>query len=110
MKKRFLLLCILLVVTLCSCGLRERILAPPEEYTVPDGSLVAKCTKDDDHFKYIFKDDGVYQYFINDEEQDEDALDYLLEKAFQYGSSVEKYLSVEFQDTCVISDYVSKEE
>lgn len=110
MKKRLIFLCLLFLVTLSGCGLRERMLAPPEEYTVPDYSLVAECTKDDNHYKFVYKDDGVYQYFINDEEQGEDALDSLIEKAFQYGSSVENYLSAEFKDTCIITDYEIEEE
>ena len=72
---------------------------------MPDGSLVAECTKDENIYRFIYKDDGVYQYFINDVEQDEEALDYLLEQAYLNGSSVENYLAVEYPDSCIYSKY-----
>ncbi len=110
MKKLIILFSLVLIIGLLSgCGLRERLLAPPEEYVVPDGSLVAICTKDDNVYKYIYKDDGVYQYFINDVEQDEDALDSILEQAYIHSNSIENYLNDEYPDACEFSDYVYEE-
>ena len=107
MKKTIIVLSLVLIINLLSaCGWRENLLAPPDEYIVPEGSKVAECTKDDDVHKYIYKDDGVYLYYINDEEQDEDSLDHILEQAFLHGSSVEAYLSVEYSSTCLITEYI----
>ena len=93
------------IVILSGCGLREKLLAPPDEFTVPDGSLVAECSKDDNVYKFIYQDDGVYQYFINDIEQDEESVDFLIEQAFLNGSSVENYLAIEYPDLCVFREY-----
>ncbi len=106
MKKTIIVLSLILIIGILSgCGWRERLLAPPDEYTVPEGAKVAECTKDDDIHKYIYKDDGIYLYYINDEEQGEDSLDYILEQAYSHGNSVEAYLSVEYPSACTISDY-----
>ncbi len=106
MKKGLIILSLFCIITaLSGCGLRERLLAPPDEYTVPEDSLVADCTKDEDTYKFIYKDDGVYQYFINEVEQDEDAIDALIELAYLNGSSVENYLNLEFPGTCVYTEY-----
>jgi hypothetical protein len=109
MKKRIIFVIFLVGVCLSSCGLRERILAPPLEYTVPKDSLMAKCIKGEDHYMFVYKDDGVYQYFINDEEQSEDALDNILENAYIHGSSVENYLFSEFPDSCTITNYENED-
>lgn len=111
MKKTLIIFSLILVIGLLSgCGLREELLSPPDEMEIPGGSLVAECTKDDDVYKFIYKDDGVYQYFINDIEQDEDALDSILEQAYLHGSSVENYLNNEFPSACTISDYINEED
>lgn len=99
----------MIIAILSGCGLRERLLAPPKEYSVPDGSLVAECTKDDNVYKFVYQDDGVYLYYINDIEQDENALDYLLEQAYLNGSSVENYLAIEYPNSCTFSDYEETE-
>ena len=108
-KVTVLLYFILLLILLSGCGLRERLLAPPDEYTVPEGSLVAECTKDDNTYKFIFQDDGVYQYFINGEEQDEEAVSSIIEQAYIYGSSVENYLNSEYPSSCIITDYIAED-
>ena len=92
---------------LSGCGWREELLSPPDEFSVPEGSLVAECSKDDDTYKFVYQDDGVYVYYINDVEQDQDSIDYLLEQAYINGSSVENYLAVEYPNACTISNYVS---
>ncbi|KFZ27083.1 MAG: hypothetical protein KQ78_00859 [Candidatus Izimaplasma bacterium HR2] len=111
MKKLIIAFSLVLIIGLLSgCGWRERLLAPPDEFTVPEGSLVAVCTKDDDVYKFVFKDDGVYQYFINDVEQSEDDMEPILEQAYLHDSSVENYLNDEYPGACTITDYVSEEE
>ena len=82
------------------CGLREKLLSPPEVFTIPRGSLVAECTIDDD----------VYQYFVNDIEQDEDSVDYLIEQAYLNVNSVENYLAIEYPDLCAFSEYYENDE
>lgn len=99
------ILVLVIIVILSGCGLRERLLSPPDVFRLPDNSLVALCTKDDNTYKFIYKDDGVYQYFINDIEQDDESLDYLLEQAYLNGSSVENYLAVEYPNSCTFSEY-----
>ena len=111
MKKIIIIFSLVLIVGFISgCGWRENLLAPPDEYTVPEGSKVAECNKDEDIYKFIYKDDGVYLYFINDIEQNEDSVDYLIEQAYLNGSSVENYLAIEFPNSCVITNYISDEE
>ncbi len=108
MKKIFLLSMITISLLLLSgCGaLREKILAPPDEMTIPEGSLVAECTVDDDVFKHIYKDDGIYQYFINDILQDESKLDVIQEQAYLNGESMDNYLNITYNTgECVITDY-----
>lgn len=101
---------IILVVFLSACGFREKLLASPDEYTVPEGSLVAECTKNDDTFKFVYQADGVYLYYINDIEQSQDEVDNMIEQAYLHGSSVENYLADEFPGTCTFSDYISDDE
>ena len=110
MNKTIILFSFIILIFLSGCGWRENLLSPPDEYIVPEGSLVAECTKDDDTFKFVYQDDGVYQYFINDIEQDEDAVDSIIELAYSHGSSVENYLDDEFPGTCNISDYIYENE
>ena len=43
-----LIMVILSTVILVGCGLREKLLAPPDEMTIPNGSLIAVCTVGDD--------------------------------------------------------------
>lgn len=110
MKKIIVIVTLILIIGLLSaCGWRERLLATPDEYTVPDGSKVAVCEKDDDTYKFVYQLDGVYLYYINDIQQDEDSVDYLIEQAYLNGSSVENYLAVEYPNSCTFSDYVEEE-
>lgn len=108
--KRIFLLCnvILLTLLLVGCGWRERLLAPPDEYEIPSDSLIAQCTKEEDTFTFIYKDDGVYQYSINDVIQSEEILDTILEEAFLHGSSMDNYLLDEFSGTCIVEEYIEE--
>ena len=72
MKKLLAIFLLLFVIFLSSCsGLREKLLAPPDEVEIPEGSLVATCEKDDIIYKHIYKNDGIYQYYINNELQND---------------------------------------
>lgn len=110
MKRIIMFLTLAIIISISAgCGLREKLLSPPGEFIVPEGSLVAECTKDEDVFKFVYQLDGVYQYFINDIEQDEESVDYLIEQAYLHGSSVEAYLAVEYPNSCSVSNYVYTE-
>lgn len=107
MKKIIIIFSLILITGFISgCGWREELKAPPDEYKVPEGSKIAECNKDGDIHKYIYQDDGIYLYFINDIEQDEDALDYILEQAYLHDSSIENYLTDEYSSNCAIFEYV----
>lgn len=95
----------IMFLILSGCGLREKLLSPPDEFQLPDGSLVAVCVKEDITHKFIYKDDGVYQYFIDDVEQNEESVDYLIEQAYLNGSSVENYLAIEYPGMCTFGEY-----
>lgn len=91
--------------------LREKIKATPDEMSIPEGSEVAICTKDNVEYKYIFQEDGVYLFFIEDVEQDEAAIDHELEQAYLHDQSVLNYLYDEYGSTnCIISDYEENDE
>ena len=110
MKKTMLLvlLCIL-TISLSSCrSWRENLLAPPDEMEIPDGSTLATCIVDDIEYKYVFQNDGVYQYFIDDVEQEEESLHLIQEQAFLHNESVRNYLAREYGAFgCSYEDYVS---
>jgi len=111
MKK--LLLIILMfstVLVLSSCGyFREKLLAPPDEMEIPDGSSVAICIVDEVEHKHIYQGDGIYQYFIDDVEQGDAAIDNIQEQAYLHGESVENYLFDEYGiDGCSIEDYTEE--
>ena len=94
--------------TLSGCrSLREELLAPPDEMEIPEGSLVATCIEGETTNKYVYQNDGVYQYFINDIEQDEESLDSIQEQAFLHKESVQNYLNDRYGVTgCTITDYI----
>ena len=101
-----LVLFITLTILLSGCGIRERLLAPPDEWEAPDGTLVAVCTVDEDVYKYLYKDDGVYQYYMNDVLQDDIALESIQEQAFLNGGSMDNYLRITYDTgVCVITNY-----
>ena len=110
MKKLIVLFLLsICLMSLSGCrSLREKLLAPPEEMEIPEGSLVAICIVDEVTNKYIYQNDGVYQYFINDVEQDEETLNLIQEQAFLHGESVENYLNDEYGSYgCIIVEYIN---
>jgi hypothetical protein len=110
-KKILLFLLSFSIISLSSCrSWREELLAPPEETEIPDGSLVATCEIDEVIHKYVYKNDGVYQYFIDGIEQNENSVDTIQEQAYLHNESVENYLDDEYGEAgCIIIDYVSED-
>lgn len=107
MKKTLIMATLTVLIGILSgCGWREKLLAPPDEYTVPENSKVAECDDNGDVHKYIYKDDGIYLYYINDIEQDESSLDIILEEAYAHDNSVENYLRDIYPSSCTFFDYV----
>jgi len=111
MKKMIgLVLMIISMTLLTGCGLRERLLAPPDEWKAPDGTLIAECTVDEDVHTYVYKDDGIYQYFINDVLQGDAAIEEIQEQAYLNGESMANYLNMIYDPgVCVINDYYDSE-
>ena len=111
MKKMMLLAVVLLIVLLSGCVLRERLLAPPEEWEAPEGTMIAVCTAEEDVHTYLYQGDGIYRYYINDVMQDEEAVNNIQEQAFLLGESMDNYLHEEYTTgQCVIGDYDEEEE
>jgi len=111
--KRLILLILILSTTvlLIGCGLREKLLAPPEEMEIPEGSLIAICTVEEDVFTYVYKDDGIYQYFLNDVLQGDIELENIQEQAYLNGESMANYLNITYSfGDCVINNYYDDEE
>ena len=108
MKKLFLVTLMLsMILILCSCGyFREKLLEAPDEMKIPDGSSVAVCIVNGVEHKHIYQGDGIYQYFIDEVEQDDEAIDNIQEQAYLHGESVENYLIDEYGiEGCSIEDY-----
>ena len=104
MKKILIILTLFVIISLSGCrGLREQLLAPPDEVEIPEDALTAICVKDDVTYKHIYKDDGIYQYYIDDVLQNEDVLDAIQEQAYLHGESMANYLTDEYGvDGCEI--------
>jgi|LGVE01.1.fsa_nt_gb hypothetical protein len=112
MKKGLLLIIMfVLLVSLSGCYLiRERILAPPDEMTVPDGSSQAVCTKGEVIYTFVYQLDGVYLYYIDGNLQGDAGLEHVQEEAFLHDESVINYLYEEYgESNCVITDYEDTE-
>ena len=110
MKKLMLLIVFSIVVLLSGCGLRERLLAPPDEMEIPEGSLQAVCTVGEDTYTHIYQGDGIYLYYINGVLQGDEELDNIQEQAYLNGESVDNYLNATYSTgECVIEDYVDED-
>ena len=109
MKNLLIIVSLCIVILLSGCGrLREKLLEAPDEVTIPEGSLVAICEKDEVTYKHVYQNDGIYQYFINDVLQSEDNMDVVQEQAYLNGESMANYLTAEYGvDGCDIQDYVA---
>lgn len=111
MKKATLLVIVLLIGMLSGCKiLRERLLAPPDEWTAPDGTQICSCDVDDIEYRYVYKDDGIYQFFIDDVLQSEEEINNIQEQAYLNGESVYNYLIITHNiSDCTIEDYYPEE-
>lgn len=107
MKKTYCLALLYMLVFLTGCsGLRERLLAPPDEMEIPKESLIAICEKEDIVYKYVYKNDGVYLYYIGDDLQNEETLALIQEQVYLHMESVDNYLEDEYENgVCTIEDY-----
>lgn len=106
--KKFTLILTLFLFTfvISSCGLRERLLAPPDEIQVPKNAEVAECAKSEVSYKFVFIDPTLYLYFVDDVEQTIDVRDEIQEDIIFSGESVINYLSATFDiGACAFSDY-----
>lgn len=98
---RKLLFLLLLTIFLTSCGTSEP--------SIPDGATVAECPQGDT-FKYIYKDDVVYEFYSNNALQDEGMLG-IVQTAVDGAGTARAYLDATFADgVCTFTDYVSAKE
>ena len=82
-----------------------------KEMTVPSGSLIAVCDDSEHVYTFVYQNDGVYLYYIDDELQNEEALDLIQEQAYLHMESVANYLDDEYGiGACTIEDYVDSGE
>lgn len=104
MKKVILVLLVLSVLLLTGC--RRRFLDAPEEMTVPSGSLIAVCDDSTHVYTFVYQNDGVYLYYIDDVLQDMNVTDSIQEQAYLHGESVENYIEATFlASQCTIDNY-----
>lgn len=104
MKKVILVLLVFAAVLLSGC--RRRFLDAPDEMQIPSGSMVAVCDDSIHVYKFVYQNDGVYQYFIDGVLQDINVTDTIQEQAYLNGESVENYLQATFlASQCVIDEY-----
>jgi len=99
--KKLLLLALAFVsfFILTACGTDE----------IPTDASVAVCPQGDT-FKYVFKDDVVYEFYTNDVLQSKDMLN-IVQNAVDTAGDVQAYLDATFQEgTCVLSSYTSGKE
>lgn len=96
MKK--LLFLIVFTVLLTSCGEKDK------EVEIPTDAVVAVCPQGDT-FKYIYKDDVVYEFYSNDVLQDDSMLD-IVQTAVDNTGTAREYLDATFQaGVCTFTTY-----
>ncbi len=95
MKK--ILILFLFTLFLASCGGNGDI-------EIPTDAEVAVCPQGDT-FKYIYKDDTVYEFYSNDILQDEAMLD-IVQSAVDNSGGAREYLDATFAEgVCTFTDY-----
>lgn len=76
---------------------------------IPDDAVIAVCPQGDT-FKYIYKDDIVYEFYSNDVLQDQSMLD-IVQNSVDGVGTVRDYLDATFQEgVCTFSTYASPKE
>jgi len=104
MKKYLLIFVMLTIIFFVIPIILELIKGPPSEVQVPDDALVATCIEGDTYV-FIYKNDVIYQYFINDIMQSEEIL-HTVQDPSAILESVELYLAETFlTESCTISNY-----
>ncbi len=94
--KKFVVLAIALfsIFALTACGTRG----------IPDDAVVAACPQGDT-FKYVYKDDVVYEFYVNDVLQDKSMLD-IVQTSVDNAGTARDYIDATFQEgVCVFSNY-----
>ena len=107
MKRTFLITITLVILLLfSSCGLREQVLAPPDEIEVPSDAMTVTCTKDDVEYRYVYEGHVLYLYYIDNEKQTIELRDDIQELIILSSESMELFLNDYFpENTCIINDY-----
>jgi hypothetical protein len=96
MKK--ILFLFILTILLTSCGSPVAV--------IPDDATVAVCPQGDT-FKYIYKDDEVYEFYSNDILQDDSMLG-IVQTAVDNAGTARAYLDATFvEGVCTFTDYSS---
>jgi len=73
---------------------------------IPEDAVVAVCPQGDT-FKYIYKDDVVYEFYSNDVLQSKDMLD-IVQNSVDGVGTVRDYLDATFQEgVCTFTTYYS---
>ncbi len=76
---------------------------------IPDDATIAVCPQGDT-FKYVYKDDVVYEFYSNDVLQNEDMLNIVQNSVDTYGDA-RAYLDATFQEgVCTFTSYSSEKE
>ena len=71
---------------------------------IPDDAVVATCSAGDT-YKYIYKDDIVYEFYFNDVLQDKSMLD-IVQASVENAGTGQAFLDESFQSgACVLSSY-----
>lgn len=95
--KKLLLFTFILLLTACGTG--------EDEIVIPDGANVAVCPQGDT-FKYIYKDNTVYEFYSNDVLQSND-MKAIVQTAADSAGSVNAYLTATFvEGVCTYTDYI----
>jgi len=76
---------------------------------IPSDATVAVCTQGDS-FKYVYKDDVVYEFYSNDVLQSQDMLN-IVQTAVDGAGDARAYLDATFEEgVCVFSGYTNNKE
>lgn len=92
MKKLLFLIILTLFLTACDTN------------SIPDDAVVAICIQGDT-FKYIYKDDVVYEFYSNEVLQDDDMLG-IVQTAVDGAGTAREYLDATFSEgVCTFTEY-----
>lgn len=90
------------MIILSGCHFKDA----PAEVEIPLNSDRAICDDGENIYTFVYKNDGVYQYSINDIVQSESILDNIQEQVYLHNESVQLYLNDIFtQGQCIYDSY-----